>query len=259
MAPEILRPIFEKSNSNPIMKLNEHGHVNVFCFPPAIGHGMAYIELAKLLENHCVTYGIDFIDEYTNDEDLMEQYVKIVTDVQDKQPYVFLGYSLGGNLAFEVAKAMELKGYVVSDIIMLDSIKRNGASEFSEDEAVKQVDALLEDMPEQYKHFVTPTFTHKIYSYAKYRDQLVNTGSVQANIHELIAKDSTKLNSEEGNCLSWRQATRSNYSEHQAKGIHEEMLDPEMIEENAKLVRHIVQKIIDETYAVSSHSTDRLR
>ncbi|MGG0755059.1 amino acid adenylation domain-containing protein [Brevibacillus laterosporus] len=259
MAPEILRPIFEKNNSNPIMKLNEHGHVNVFCFPPAIGHGMAYIELAKLLENHCVTYGIDFIDEYTNDEDLMEQYVKIVTDVQDKQPYVFLGYSLGGNLAFEVAKAMELKGYVVSDIIMLDSIKRNGASEFSEDEAVKQVDALLEDMPEQYKHFVTPTFTHKIYSYAKYRDQLVNTGSVQANIHELIAKDSTKLNPEEGNSLSWRQATRSNYSEHQAKGIHEEMLDPEMIEENAKLVRHIVQKIIDETYAVSSHSTDRLR
>ncbi|TPG88815.1 amino acid adenylation domain-containing protein [Brevibacillus laterosporus] len=259
MAQEIVRSMFEKNHNNPIMKLNEHGRVNVFCFPPAIGYGMAYIDMAKLLENHCVIYGIDFIEEYKNDEDLMEQYVKILTDVQDKQPYVFLGYSMGGNLAFEVAKAMKLKGYEVKDIIMLDSIRSNGEAEFSEEEAIKQIDSLLEDMPEQYKHLVTPAYTNRIYSYARYRNQLVNTGTVQANIHELIAKDSTRKGSTEDCSWSWGDATLGNHTEHQAKGTHEEMLDPEMIGENVRLVRLIVQQIIDETYAVTSNATNHFR
>ncbi|MGG1267861.1 thioesterase domain-containing protein, partial [Brevibacillus laterosporus] len=259
MAEEIVRSMFAKNNSKPITKLNEHGCLNVFCFPPAIGYGMAYIEMAKLLEHHCILYGIDFIEEYNNDEELMEQYVKILTDVQGSQPYVFLGYSIGGNLAFEVAKAMELKGYEVKDIIMLDSILSKREAESSKEDALQEIDFLLEDTPEQYKHLVTPTYTNRIYSYARYRNQLVNEGTVQANIHELVASDSTRIGPTVESPWSWEHATLGNHIQYQARGTHEEMLDPEMIEDNTRIVRLILQKIIDEAYAVSSYATNRFR
>ncbi|MED1910401.1 non-ribosomal peptide synthetase [Brevibacillus laterosporus] len=259
MAEEIVRSMFAKNNSKPITKLNEHGCLNVFCFPPAIGYGMAYIEMAKLLEHHCILYGIDFIEEYNNDEEIMEQYVKILTDVQGSQPYVFLGYSIGGNLAFEVAKAMELKGYEVKDIIMLDSILSKREAESSKEDALQEIDFLLEDTPEQYKHLVTPTYTNRIYSYARYRNQLVNEGTVQANIHELVASDSTRIGPTVESPWSWEHATLGNHIQYQARGTHEEMLDPEMIEDNTRIVRLILQKIIDEAYAVSSYATNRFR
>ncbi|PCN46334.1 hypothetical protein B9C88_02170 [Brevibacillus laterosporus] len=259
MAEEIVRSMFTKNNSKPITKLNEHGRLHVFCFPPAIGYGMAYIEMAKLLEHQCVLYGMDFIEEYTNDEELMEQYVKLLTDVQGNQPYVFLGYSIGGNFAFEVAKAMESRGYEVKDIIMLDSIIRSGDSVSSKEDALQEIATLLEDTPEQYKHLVTPSYTNRIYSYARYRNQLVNEGMVQANIHELLASDSQKVGSTVESSWSWKQATHGNHMQYQAVGTHEELLDPEMIEGNARIVRMILQKIIDEMYAVSTHATNDFR
>ncbi|MCD2486648.1 thioesterase domain-containing protein, partial [Staphylococcus aureus] len=48
-------------------------------------------------------------------------YVNCMTDIQPGGPYVLLGYSAGGNLAFEVAQAMERKGLEVSDFIIVDA------------------------------------------------------------------------------------------------------------------------------------------
>lgn len=66
-------------------------------------------------------YGFHFIEE----DSRIEQYVSRITEIQPEGPYVLLGYSAGGNLAFEVVQAMEQKGLEVSDFIIVDAYKKD--------------------------------------------------------------------------------------------------------------------------------------
>lgn len=170
--------------------------MNIFCFPPALGYGIAFSEMAKHLEDHCVIYAIEFIEGNYAHTDMLDQYVDSIISIQEKGPYVFLGYSAGGNLAFEVAKAMEKRGYKVSDIIMVDSMKRKSRKEESPEEIDHQITQLLEVVPEHFKQVLNAPVTrekvrNKMRAYHMYWNELVNTGVVQANIYGLVAESST--------------------------------------------------------------------
>ncbi|TMS64801.1 thioesterase domain-containing protein, partial [Pseudoalteromonas sp. S1941] len=43
--------------------------------------------------------------------------------IQPHGPYTLFGYSLGGNLAFEIAKELESRGQRVGDVVILDSFR----------------------------------------------------------------------------------------------------------------------------------------
>ena len=105
------------ANEQHVIKLNQHGAQNLFCFPPISGFGIYFKDLALLLNEKAAVYGFHFIEQDTR----IEQYVNCMTDIQPEGPYVLLGYSAGGNLAFEVAQAMERKGLEVSDFIIVDA------------------------------------------------------------------------------------------------------------------------------------------
>lgn len=69
-------------------------------------------------------YGFNFIEE----DQRIEQYVNTIMDIQPEGPYVLLGYSAGGNLAFEVVQAMEQRGLEVSDYIIVDAYRKGVTS-----------------------------------------------------------------------------------------------------------------------------------
>nr|WEY96124.1 amino acid adenylation domain-containing protein [Bacillus subtilis] len=91
--------------------ITHRGNVNVFCFPSRIGIGMTYIEMAYLLEGDYRIYITDFIHDHTNFDDMIREYAENIVQIQEQGPYVFLGYSGGGNIAFEVAKVMKKKDW----------------------------------------------------------------------------------------------------------------------------------------------------
>ncbi len=80
------------------------GALKVFCFPPRVGYSLGYYEMARELEGHCEVYGLEFIGDRFESQDMLDRYMDAIVGIQAEGPYVFLGYSLGGNLAFEVVK-----------------------------------------------------------------------------------------------------------------------------------------------------------
>ncbi|WP_339372884.1 non-ribosomal peptide synthetase, partial [Paenibacillus elgii] len=250
MADELLKLRFHKieHSGRHIVKLNENGLINVFCFPPVLGYGIAFAEMAKHLDHHCVVYSIEFIEDACARPDMLDQYVDSILSVQEKSPYVFLGYSAGGNLAFEVAKAMEKRGYSVSDIIMIDAMKKDSWIETSTEEAENHIDEVLKEIPEPYKQILTAPVTRdkvrsKTLAYHKYWNELVNTGVVQANIHGLVAASSKEDHLVQDNVLLWKEATQQKYAEHNLVGEHIEVLMSGYVEENAKVLRLILKNI----------------
>ncbi|WP_281887482.1 non-ribosomal peptide synthetase [Paenibacillus sp. YYML68] len=239
-----------------IVRLNESGARNVFCFPPMLGYGMAFAELAKQLEPHATVYGVDFIDQYEDERHLTEQYIELIQRVQPVGPYVLLGYSLGGNLAFEVAKAMELRGLPVSDLLMVDSVKSERTVTATREETIKHIDQALEKAPEAYQALLSGTHREKIYAYAIYRNGLLNMGSVQANVHGMVAAHSA-AKGPNGDKLSWKSATAGEYTEHRLIGNHDEVLESGFVEENAQLILKVLKQI-EERQAASGDSKRQL-
>ncbi|WP_366293170.1 amino acid adenylation domain-containing protein [Paenibacillus sp. AN1007] len=227
------------------IKLNKAGDVNVFCFPPGSGFGIGYRELASRLDGQFLLYGIDFMDGAVNYETMLNRYVDEIVRIQPRGPYVLLGYCFGGNLTFEVAKTMEKRGYSVTDVLMVDSWIKDTLtpSETSE----KELEEMLADFDEEEKELMSsPLVRERVHRKVKatlaYEAQLINSGTIQARIYELIAKDSEAFRLEH-HLPSWKEATTGNYADYRLEGAHEELLELARVDETAAVIRDILGQI----------------
>ncbi|MCK4258636.1 MAG: hypothetical protein KAX49_06645 [Halanaerobiales bacterium] len=174
----------------PYLLLNQPQKPKIFCFPPIAGYGLTYKELADRLDEYSV-YGFDFIEM----DDPVQEYIKLILEIQKNGPYVLFGYSAGGNLAFEVAKGLMNAGYLVSDVILLDAVKSTEPVYTTPKEIEEGVKRLLDvDITDPWlKEFleieaVKEKVKAKIGKYIAYTDQLVNEGMIDADIHFIVAE-----------------------------------------------------------------------
>ncbi|ALP38878.1 non-ribosomal peptide synthetase [Paenibacillus sp. IHB B 3084] len=239
----LLKSDLESKADSPIIQLNEHGPVSIFCFPPMLGYGLSFAELAKQLDQDAVVYGLEFIDDAADEQEMLARYVDLIVSTQAQGPYVLLGYSMGGNLAHKVADALERQGHAVSDIFMIDSVKSTEALSFTAEETEQEIHAMLEQVPESYRELLNDTYQRKMIAYAVYGNQLLNTESVQANIHGFVAAGSETVKGTGDNRLLWKNATQGSYAEYTLIGGHYEVLEPGFIEENVKSIRATIQNI----------------
>ncbi|WP_311083014.1 non-ribosomal peptide synthetase [Paenibacillus polymyxa] len=243
----LLKADLEYKADSPIIRLNEHGPISIFCFPPMLGYGLSFAEFAKQLDQDAVVYGLEFVDDAADEQAMLARYVDLIVSTQAQGPYVLLGYSIGGNLAHKVAATLERQGHTVSDIFMLDSVKRAEALPFTDEETEHEIHDMLEQVPDSYRELLNETYQRKMIAYAVYGNQLVNTESVQANIHGFVAVGSETVRGTGDNKLLWKDATQGSYEEHSLFGNHYELLEPGFIEENVKSIRAAIQKITRNT------------
>ncbi|WP_445013544.1 amino acid adenylation domain-containing protein [Paenibacillus oleatilyticus] len=225
------------------MKLNERGRMNVFCFPPSAGYGLVYSEMARMLEDQYVVYAFDFIEGWRDEEELLNRYVDAIVSVQREAPYVLLGYSLGGSLAYQVAKMMERRGYAVSDILLLDADRRDGTKKLSGEELERGADAMLGIVSERNASFLADRDNwekarSKILAYGTYSSQLINDGAVRANLHAFI----TEI--EAARAEDWSGATTEEVVEYALIGGHLDIFEPANIEHNVHVIRLVLQDIV---------------
>ncbi|MEC0210153.1 amino acid adenylation domain-containing protein [Paenibacillus ehimensis] len=226
------------------MKLNERGRMNVFCFPPSAGYGIVYAEMARMLEEQYVVYAFDFIEGWRDYEEMLNRYVDAIVSVQREAPYVLLGYSLGGSLAFEVAKTMERRGYAVSDILLIDADRRDRTEKkLSDEELERGVDDMLRIVAERDASFLANQADRekartKILAYATYSVQLVNEGVVQANLHAFVAE------MKNARAADWKEATTEQALDYDLIGGHLDIFEPAHIEHNVHLIRLVLQDIV---------------
>ncbi|QYY44027.1 DUF2974 domain-containing protein [Aneurinibacillus thermoaerophilus] len=177
-----------------------------------------------------------------NDHDeMLNEYVDQITNIQSEGPYVLFGYSGGGNLAFEVAKTMEQRGMQVSDIIMLDTTPWNkevqeiASTILAEAANLAHLDAL--------EWTATPYAQNKRTKFLMYMENLTNSGLVEANIHNIVVDTVTRLLKKK-----WINTTSKAYIEYNGIGTHDELLNPEYIQENVEIIKQILNKIKDKAF-----------
>jgi amino acid adenylation domain-containing protein/non-ribosomal peptide synthase protein (TIGR01720 family) len=219
----------------PMMLLNSSQGVNLFAFPPVGSYGLAYWQLAQMLDN-CSFYSFNFIEK----ESRIFDYLKLITNVQSEGPYILFGYSGGGNLAFEVAKELIRQGYKVSDLIFLDVPRMQGKTIFTE----KDKQYIIEQSVEIFrlKSGFKGNLDHvakKVESYIEYLSWVDNSGMVDINIHLIECTGEQSQEHLEGKD-KWKEITSKEFRRHQGFGRHQEMLDIDFINGNVELIQQIL-------------------
>ncbi|QDX94098.1 amino acid adenylation domain-containing protein [Brevibacillus laterosporus] len=207
----------------------------VICFPPIAGQGVLYKALHQKL-SACTIHAFDFIAR----EDRIEQYLHHIKEAQSEGPYVILGYSAGGNLAFEVAKTMEERGLTVSDMILIDAPRRVKALQLNvekvQTEAVEIANLMAQHLGESIRS-VTHQTIDLIKDYYDYTNEVINDGILSANIHFITSTETTSENIQ-----SWETATINQFYVYKGAGEHIEMLiHPDHLAENARIIATILR------------------
>ncbi|MGW0018393.1 non-ribosomal peptide synthetase, partial [Rhodococcus sp. NPDC003382] len=99
----------------------------LFCIHPAIGLAWCFAGLAQYLGDDRPVYGLQAPaltepdTRFASLEDLADRYVREIRSVQSTGPYHLVGYSVGGQIAHEIAMRLRSTGDDVATLAMLDT------------------------------------------------------------------------------------------------------------------------------------------
>ncbi|POX43308.1 non-ribosomal peptide synthetase [Streptomyces sp. Ru73] len=204
----------------------------VFCFPPAGGHGLLYRELAGLLDGFRL---VAF--DYLTEEDKITRYADAIVSLVPAGPCPLLGYSLGGNLAFEVAKELERRGREVSRLVLLDSYRFTAAAPPGEEALARFDDELRSRLGRRDgSGAVTEDALGRARDYLDFCCRTPNLGTVTAPITVLSA-DRDGVPYVLGERAGWEGSSRTRTVRIDGSGTHDALLGPEHVARNAELVR----------------------
>jgi thioesterase domain-containing protein/acyl carrier protein len=122
----LLREAGDPSDSSPLVGINTSGtRPPFFCVHPAGGNVLCYAPLARHLGDDQPFYGLQAIDGDESEAAALEEtaarYAEAMRAVQPKGPYHLGGWSLGGPLAFEIARQLRASGERVALLALFDS------------------------------------------------------------------------------------------------------------------------------------------
>lgn len=116
--------------NSPLVALQTGGsNAPIFCVHAAGGIVFRFQQVAKYMS---VEYGHPFYalqakgiepgeTPYTSIEVMAQAYVQAIRETKPVGPYLLAGWSMGGTIAFEMARVMENMGETVSGILMIDA------------------------------------------------------------------------------------------------------------------------------------------
>jgi thioesterase domain-containing protein len=120
-------------------------HAPLFLVHPAGGTAFGYRELADALGGEHPVYGLDAPDTYEGHSvsSMAASYVRAMRSVQPEGPYFLGGWSLGGLIAFEMARQLEESGQAVGLLALLDARPTSCEGQRIYIEHMRQDDAAL--------------------------------------------------------------------------------------------------------------------
>jgi thioesterase domain-containing protein len=213
----------------------------IFCFPPFLGYSFVYTALASYLPDYtlcCFHF-----------QDMNELLQVMMNRQQPGVPFILMGYSFGGNLAFEVAAALEAEGQEVADIILVDSYRRLKAAEKTQeeleamiDDAIGSIDMTLFGENAAFVDIIKEQTRHKMLHYAKYMNGKIDRGQVNARIHLLKSENDEENVDAASLSRDWENNTSNQFTIYQGKGVHADMLDGQYLSHNAAYLQAILQQ-----------------
>jgi thioesterase domain-containing protein/acyl carrier protein len=224
-----------------VLLLNGRKDKNIFLFPAGGAFGLMYMEMVEEIGNFSC-YAFDFIESNNR----IKEYARIISEIQKIGPYILLGYSAGGNLAFEVAKELNDMGLEVSDLVLLDAVRRTEIIEINDKDISEEITRLTKNIIDGLKikkididyELMKQMALKKIEAYCKYRYNMVNRGVINTNIHLIYADiehENSKLTEKKRN--AWSECTTKSFTTYKGFGEHSKMLRDK---QNVSIVRKII-------------------
>lgn len=112
---------------NPIVKLRETGHLPpIYLIHEVTGIPFTYLTLSRYIDADYPIYGIQDPTagkqkRFATIQEMAACYVDAIRKVQKNGPYYFVGWCLGGVIAYEMAQQLLRQGESVAKLILIDS------------------------------------------------------------------------------------------------------------------------------------------
>jgi amino acid adenylation domain-containing protein len=225
---------------------NPNAEKTVFCFPPYGATSIVYTGLSQKLPEYrfvCINF--------KSPETFFAESEQILTEYGNSEPVLLLGYSGGGNLAFEIASRWEQKGNSVAKLILLDSYRRLSVSEIPDEVLRNEVAEIMND-PLLRSCLSTAEMRLKqaeaAFSYAKYiSGYQEGERQISADIHIICSNDKTTETDVSidryGTTRSrsaWKDVTLCDFTIYEGQGSHDEMLWGQQLAGNTAILRKVL-------------------
>ncbi|GHH72827.1 hypothetical protein GCM10017673_28360 [Streptosporangium violaceochromogenes] len=223
------------AGARPYLRFNADRERKVFCFPPAGGHGLIYRQFAAHLpEYQLVAFN------YLAGDDKVVSYADLIESIQPEGPCPLFGYSLGGNLAFEVAKELERRGRKVPNIVIMDSYRIPESFEIGSEHFEEFERELGEHLRKHTGSEVVADETlDQAREYIHFSSRTPNLGVVAAPV-DVISDERKVAFYAAGERGTWQGSSTTRTAVVRGFGTHAEMLDEGYIALNANLMRGIL-------------------
>jgi len=215
----------------------------LFAFPPGTGDILSYVQLADRLTDFRL-HAFQFIPAETRIHD----YVDHIQSIDRHGPYLLLGYSYGGNLAFHVAQELERRGNRVRALVMVDSSRRLARFTYPEGEPERLAQEFIghENLRAYFaSDLLKEKVIRQIQAYYRYSGETVESGTVQADLHVILSENAiTEYSNAEGQLVAdtfrWRELTSGAFATHSGFGSHNLMLYEPALDQNAQIIQSIL-------------------
>ncbi|CAA7392604.1 non-ribosomal peptide synthetase [Chryseobacterium fistulae] len=127
-----------KPEYNPLVSLNNaNTKPNMFMIHPGGVGSEVYQSLANQLDGDYHCYGVDYYNLYHKDKiDNLNRlamyyldHIELIQKANQQKEYILLGWSLGGQIALEIASELEKRGHKNITVYLLDTILKYSDSE----------------------------------------------------------------------------------------------------------------------------------
>jgi diaminobutyrate-2-oxoglutarate transaminase len=221
----------------------DKGQGAVLAFPPATADCLGYTDLARALQP-CAFYGFTFLEEETR----ISGYADLIQNSAATEPYVLLGYSSGGNLAYHVAFELEARGKAVRSVIMVDSARRLTELNIPYEKMTQIArDFLSGESVDRYltSQVLRDRAFRNIIRNLEYISHTVDAHQVKADIHLIECENSEALHRDDNGEVitskpAWAEATTGRFYRYYGAGSHDYMFHSPNFESNARLIGAIL-------------------
>ena len=233
----------KEKGAHPYIMYNPNGNRVIHCFPPAGGYGLVYRSLADQMPDYTL---VSF--NYVLECDKIKHYADVIQTQGDNGSYTLFGYSLGGNMAFEVGKELERRGLEGSDVIIMDSYRILEPFDFNENDLKLFEKELSKHLMKHMGSGVVHQHTlQQAKDYISFFGQNLNKGTVKALVSVIVEENSKgfyqagqrKVTKED----SWRGCSQRGTRVYTGNGEHADMLDEVFVGRNAEIIRQITTRV----------------
>lgn len=233
----------------------------IMLFPPHMIR-IAYEVLYRKMSTRMPDYKFYMFHMIEGDY-IVNQYADDIIAYGGDEPYLLMGYSAGGNLAFHVALELEKRGKCVSDIILIDVLKweKKFYVELTKDDLVK---GLLDSIQNYGSKVLDITeeelcvtlekdsLMNEMLFYSAYYTYYINSGleeeRTSANLHLCYGdRPEHNITAIEDTRFDWYQNTKGIYEKKKIAGDHFTLFAPDNIDKNVEVFDTILNEITHRT------------